>query len=65
MVIQRDFIEIMANKAKVEVYIEVLRDVFQNFEWAEYFIEQQVEEICEWRKISVVEVFYFYVYFVL
>ena len=55
----------MINKAKVEVYIEVLRDVFQNVEGAEYFIEQQVEEICEWRKISVVEVFYFYVYFVL
>ena len=38
---------------------------FQNFEGAENFIKQQIEEICEWKKISVEEVFYFYIFFVL
>ena len=36
----------------VEVYREVLRDIFQNFEGAVNFIKQRIEEICEWRGIS-------------
>ena len=31
----------------VEVYIELLRDVFQNLEGAENFIKQRIEEVCE------------------
>ena len=42
----------MINKTKAEVYREALRDVPQNFEGAENFIEQQIEEICEQKKIS-------------
>ena len=45
------------NKTKVEVYGEVLRDISQSFEGAENFIKQQIEEICDWKKISV-EVLY-------
>ena len=45
------------NKTKMAVYIEVLRDVSQNFEGAENFIKQRIEEICERKKISVAEVF--------
>ena len=50
------------NKTKVEVYREVLRDVSQNFEGTENFIEQRIQEICEKKKISVEEVFYFYIF---
>ena len=60
---ERDFIEILVNKIKVEVYTELLRDVFQNFQGAENFIKQRIEKICEWKKISVKEVFYFYTLF--
>ena len=45
--LQKDFIEIVMNKAMVEVYIELLRDVFQNLEGAENFIKQRIGEICE------------------
>ena len=45
------------NKTNVEVYGEVLRDISQSFEGAENFIKQQIEEICDWKKISV-EVLY-------
>ena len=58
LVIQRDFIEIVMNKAMVDVYIGVLGDVFQNLERAENFIKQRIEEICESKKTSV-EIFYF------
>ena len=63
IVLQKDFIEIVMNKAMVEVYIELLRDVFQNLEGAENFIKQRIEEICEWKKISVDEVLHFYIFF--
>ena len=52
----------MTNKTKVEVYREVLRDVSQNFEEAENFIKHQIENICEQKKISVEELFYFYIF---
>ena len=51
------------NKTNVKVYREVLRDVTQNFEGAESIIKQQMEEICERKKRSVKEVFYFYLFF--
>ena len=47
IVIQTDFIKIVTNKTMVEVYIKVLRDVFQNFEGAENFIKQRVKGLCE------------------
>ena len=47
------------NKTKVKVYREVLRDVSQNFEGAEYFIKQRIEKIHERKKTSVEEVWYF------
>ena len=50
----------MINKTKVEVYRGALRDVPQNFEGAENFIEQQIEEICERKILSFEELFYFY-----
>ena len=50
------------NKSKVEVYREVLRDVSQNFEGAENFIKRQIEKIYERKKISVEELFYFYIF---
>ena len=50
------------NKTKAKVYREVLRDASQNFEGAENFIKQRIEEICERKKISVKEVFYFYIF---
>ena len=50
------------NKSKVEVYREVLRDVSQNFEGAENFIKHQIEKIYEQKKISVEELFYFYIF---
>ena len=40
-------------KTKVEVHREVLRDVSQNFEGTENFINQRIEEICEQKKIAV------------
>ena len=49
------------SKTKVEFYREVLREVSQNFEEAENLIKQQIEEICEWKKISVEEVIYLYI----
>ena len=57
--------KIVMNKTKVEVYREILRDVYQNFEEAEKFIKQQTEKICERKKIYVEEVFYFYIFLVL
>ena len=41
----------------------VLKDISQNFERVENFIQQQIEEICEGKKTSVEEVFYFYIFF--
>ena len=52
--------KIFLNKTKVEIYREVFRDVSENFEGAENFIKQRIEEICERKKISIEEVFYFY-----
>ena len=52
------------NKTKVEVYREILRDVSQNSEEAENFFKEQIGEICERKKISVEEVFYFYIFLV-
>ena len=49
------------SETKVEFYREVLREVSQNFEEAENLIKQQIEEICEWKKISVEEVIYLYI----
>ena len=37
-----------------------MKDVSQDFEGAENLIKQQTEEICERKKISVEELFYFY-----
>ena len=51
------------NKTNIKVYREVLRDVTQDFEGKENIIKQQIEEICEWEKRSVKEVFYFYIFF--
>ena len=54
-------------RTKIVVYIEVLRDVFQNFEGPENFIKQGIEEICERKqrikKISVEEIFYLFYFF--
>ena len=50
------------NKTKVEDYREILRDVSQNFKGAENFIKQRIAEICERKKISVEEIFYFYIF---
>ena len=52
------------NKTKVEVYREAFRDISQNFEGAENFIKRQIKEICEGKKISVEDVFYFYIFLV-
>lgn len=47
-VIQQEIVDIkIMNKTKIEVYREVLRDVSQNFEGAEDFIKQRIDEICE------------------
>lgn len=53
------------NKTKVEVYRKVLRDSSQNYEGAENFIKQWIEGICEHKKTSVEEVFYFCISLVL
>ena len=50
------------NKTKVEIYREVLRDVSQNFQGAENFMKQRIKEIYEQKKISVEEVFHFYIF---
>ena len=50
------------NKTNVEIYREVLRDVSQNFEGAENFMKQRIKEICEQKKISVEELFHFYIF---
>ena len=47
------------NKTKVEIYEEVLRDGSRNFEDTKEFIKQRIQEICDWKKISVEEVVYF------
>ena len=49
------------NKTKIDVYKEVFIDVSENFEGAENFIKQWIEEICEQKKISVKVVIYFYI----
>ena len=59
---QNSWYKIAMDKTKVEVYKEVLRDVSQNFERPENFIKLQVEVICEWKKISVEELFHFYIF---
>lgn len=47
-VTQQEIVDIkIMNKTKIEVYREVLRDVSQNFEGAEDFIKQRIDEICE------------------
>ena len=38
------------NKTKVEIYQEALRDNSQNFEGAEEFVKQIVQEICKRKK---------------
>ena len=50
------------NKTKLDFYREVSTNVSENFEGAENFIKQRIEEICERKKISVELVFYFYVF---
>ena len=40
------------------------KKIFQNFEDTEGFIKQLIENICDQKKISVEEVFYFYIFFV-
>ena len=52
------------HKTKVEIYREAFRDVSQNNEGAENFIKQRVKLICKWKKLSVKEVFYFYIFLV-
>ena len=49
------------SKTKVEFYREVLREVSQNLEEAENLIKQRIEEIREWKIISVEEVIYLYI----
>ena len=61
-IIQGDLVKIVDIKAEVDR--EVLRDVFQIFEGAETFIKERIEELCEQKKISVEEAFYFYIFFV-
>ena len=39
------------NKTKVEIYLEVLRDVYQNFEGTEEFLKQRMQEICDRKNI--------------
>ena len=46
---------------EVEVHREAFRDVFENFGGVENFIKLQIEETCNGKKISVEEVFYFYI----
>ena len=48
-------------KTKAEVNRVVLRDIFQNFERADNLIKERIEDICERKKISAEEAFYFYI----
>ena len=44
------------NKTKVEIYKETLRDVLANFDGAEKFIKERIEETLDRKKISVEDV---------
>ena len=44
------------NKTKLNVYKKVLQEVCENFDGAEEFIDQKIEEICFQEKLSVEEV---------
>ena len=46
--------------AFVEI-VYILRDIFQNFERADNLIKERIEDICERKKISAEEAFYFYI----
>ena len=48
------------NKTEVEIYRDVLGDVSTNFDSAEAFTKQKIEEICDQNKISVEEAIYFF-----
>ena len=47
------------NKTKLNVYKTVLHEVCENFDGAEEFINQKIEEICCQEKLSVEEVTFF------
>ena len=49
------------NKTKVEIYLEVLRDVYQNFEGTEEFLNRECRKYAI-EKISVEEVIHFFIY---
>ena len=57
-------IHFSCTRKKFLVFIQK-REIFQKFEGAEDFIKQRRKEICDRRKISVEEVFYFYISFML
>ena len=70
IVTKGEFIEVVDNeivmtKTKVKVYREVLTDVSQKFEGAGNFIKQRIEEICEQKKITAKEVFYFCIFLII
>ena len=48
------------NKTEVEIYRDILGDVSANFDSAEAFTKQKIEEICDQNNISVEEVIYFF-----
>ena len=48
------------NKTEAEIYRDVLGDVSANFDSAEAFTKQKIDEICDQNNISVEEVIYFF-----
>lgn len=50
------------NKTEAEIYRDVLGDVSANFDSAETFTKQKIDEICDQNNISVEEVIFFFLF---
>ena len=48
------------NNTKLNVYKNVLQEVCENFNAAEQYIKERIEELCSKRKLSVEEVTYLF-----
>ena len=51
------------NNIKVKVYKKVLKEISENYEGTEDFINSRIDETCSQEKLSVEQVIYFLVSF--
>ena len=51
------------NNIKIKVYKKVLKEICENYDGTEEFINNRIEVICSYEKLSAEEVIYFLVSF--